>query len=119
MTATVDEVLTTVTRGGFRLLNMAVRPVVRAGLTSPPPIGQGVVLLETTGRTSGAPRQVPLAAMRVGRRMIVSTARQDSQWVANLEADPNARVWACGSARPVRASVRRGPLNVVALDPAD
>jgi deazaflavin-dependent oxidoreductase (nitroreductase family) len=108
----------TVAAAGFRLLNQAVSAPVKAGFASPGPIGPGIVVLETIGRRSGLPRQVPLAAVRVGERLIVSTVRGNSRWLSNLEADPSAQVWSCGESTPVTARVYRGALNVAVLDPA-
>ena len=76
-------------------------------------------MLESTGRVSGEPREVPLLGLRVGDRVVVSTVRADSQWVKNLEADDEAAVWYCGRRRNARANVQRGPLNVVTLDSDD
>ena len=73
------------------------------------------MLLETTGRTSGLTREVPLMASRLGDRVVVSTVRSDSQWVRNLEADPEAAVWINGRRRAAVADVRRGQLSVVNL----
>lgn len=49
---------------------------------------------------------------------MVTTVRENSQWLKNLEASPDARVWTCGRAERVTATVRRGPLDVVVLRPA-
>ena len=118
MLAKMTELPRTVARAGFRLLNRAVLPPAKAGLTAPPPLGNGVIVVETTGRLSGELRQVPLAALRVGDRYVVSTVRETSQWLRNLERQPEATVWTCGRAHPVTATVRRGPLNVVVLTPS-
>ena len=100
----------------FRTMNRFVKPFVKAGLGSPLPIGLGAVVLESTGRVSGEPREVPVLGLRIGDRVLVSTVRSGSQWMKNLEADDNAAVWFCGRRRTAKATVRRGPLNVITLD---
>ena len=105
-------------RHGFRALNTVALPLVRAGVGGPPPIGVGLVVVETTGRRSGLPRQVPLAALRVGDTVTVSTVRPNSQWVRNVEAGGETAVYTGGRRRATTAEVRRGPLNVVTLTAA-
>ena len=100
----------------FRAMNRFVRPLVKAGLGSPLPVGLGAVVLESTGRVSGVQREVPVLGLRVGDRVVVSTVRRNSQWVKNLEADERAAVWYCGGRHEARANVQRGPLTVVTLD---
>lgn len=110
-----DEVRRDVTRNGFRALNSIVEPVLTAGIANPLPVGSGAIVLETIGRKSGLPRRVPLLASRLGSRLIVSTVRDDSQWLRNIEADPCVSVWLAGKARAATARVTRGPLNVVTI----
>ncbi|MDJ0767584.1 MAG: nitroreductase/quinone reductase family protein [Ilumatobacter sp.] len=111
----VHKIQQAATREAFRTLNRFVVPAVERGLANPLPIGTGAVVVETTGRVSGQPRRVPLLAARVGDRLLVSTVRPDSQWFANLEADPDASVRLFGEDRPATARLRRGPLNVAVL----
>ena len=104
-------------RGAFRVLNRFVLPAVHAGFANPLPVGVGAIVLETTGRVTGKTRRVPLLSVRVGDRLVVSSVRSDSQWLANLEAAPeDVRVRLHGRSRASAASVTRGPLNVAVLD---
>lgn len=100
----------------FGEVNKLVEPAVRAGIGSPPPIGSGLVLLETTGRKSGLVRKVPLLTTRVGGNLVVSTIRADSLWLRNIEADSNVAVWICGRRREAVAEVtRRESLSTVTI----
>jgi len=101
----------------LRSVNRVVRPIVKAGLGSPLPVGLGAVVLGATGRVSGEPREVPLLGLRVGDRVFVSTVRERSQWLRNVEANPRTAVWYCGRRHETAARVQRGPLNVVTLEP--
>lgn len=113
------ELQNDVTRRAFSTLNSVVRPPVEAGFANPSIVGGGAVVLEVIGRSSGLPRQVPLLASRVGDTLVVSTVRDDSQWLKNVEANPNVTVHLYGARRPATAAVRRGPLNVVTLKLVD
>jgi hypothetical protein len=97
----------------FRTLNRFVEPVVRAGLGSSL-AGPGTYVVETTGHRSGLPRRVPLLGQRVGDSIIVSTIRDGSRWIRNLEHHPYADVWIAGRPRRAAASVIRLPGVTVA-----
>ncbi len=104
----------------FRLLNTFVAPMVKAGAGNPLPIGGGSVVVETIGRVSGQLREVPLLSMRLGDHILVSTVRDDSQWLRNLEADDRSAVWLFGRRRTARAvSIERGPISIVVLELSD
>lgn len=111
----LDDLRHHLVRKGFDALNRVAVPAVQAGLGAPLPIGLGLVVLETTGRVSGLPRRVPLVAARFGRHISVSTVRNDSQWVKNLQARPEASVWVAGRKRDATATVDTGPLSVAEL----
>lgn len=66
-------------------------------------------------------REVPVVATRLGNCVKVSTFRDDSLWLANIEANPHVAVWIGGKRVHGSAQVTRGFLNVVeiVLDPAD
>ncbi len=104
---------------GLMAFNDTVEQLVRTGIGSPLPlpVSAGIVILETKGRVSGKPRNMPLLAQRIGNSLLVSTVRISSQWVRNLEADDAPRVVLNGKSRAVKAKVRRlGDWTVVRLD---
>ncbi len=111
----VKKLRTVAERSVFRALNSVVVRAVRAGFGSPLLIGGGVVVVETTGRVSGKRREIPALALRIGDKIAVSTLRTDSQWIRNLEAEPEAAVWLHGRRAEVVGDVRRGLLNVATL----
>ncbi|MEV6292360.1 nitroreductase/quinone reductase family protein [Streptomyces sp. NPDC004059] len=54
-------------------------------------------LLETTGRSSGLPRQTPVGGRKVGDSFwLVSEFGYKSQYVRNIQADPRVRVRLAG-----------------------
>ena len=103
----------------FKAVNAVVRPAVRRGLAAACATPFGLVLLEHTRRKSGRVYESPLMAFRVGRRVLVSTVRDDrSEWVRNLEAGEGAHLWLNGRRRRVRAEVhRRAGVTLSVLEP--
>ena len=90
----------------FRALNRVVEPSVRKGVGSPAFAPGTIIVLETIGWKTGRISKTPLAAVRVGRHVLVSTFRgRRSAWVKNLAAEPNVRFWIGGHARPAKATV--------------
>jgi deazaflavin-dependent oxidoreductase (nitroreductase family) len=90
----------------FRALNRVVEPSVRKGIGSPALAPGSIIVLETTGRKTGRRSTVTLAAVRVGRHVLVSTFRgRRSEWVKNLSVDPNVRYWIGGRPRRATATV--------------
>jgi len=70
------------------LLNPLVRAAVRLGV--PLPL---VVILETRGRKSGQPRQIPVGKALTGDTLwIVAEHGRRAAYVKNIEADPHVRV---------------------------
>jgi deazaflavin-dependent oxidoreductase (nitroreductase family) len=71
-----------------KLLNPLMRRALEAGL-----VPRGWALLETTGRTSGQPRRVPVGDGRRGAHFwIVAEHGRQSNYVRNIEHDPRVRV---------------------------
>ena len=90
----------------FRSLNAVVEPAVRRGIGSSALTPASLIVLETVGFKSGAPRRTPLWSICLGRYRIVSTARGDrSFWVKNLLKQPNVRYYLGGKPRESRALV--------------
>ncbi len=93
----------------FASINQLIEPKVRAGWGAPGLVPAGVILLETTGRVSGAPRRVPVMAAQLNDRLLVATFRgRRSQWIKNLAATPRLRYWAGGKAHRAVAQVFDG-----------
>lgn len=96
----------TLERKAFRALNTVVRPSIQRGFGSPCLTPWGLVVLEHTGRRTGRKYTSPLMAIRMGRRVVVTTYRTGrSHWIRNLEDRPRAHLWMNGERRPVRAHV--------------
>lgn len=105
----------------FRTLNLAVEPWIRAGVASPICTPIGLIVLETRGRKSGRRFNVPLMATRFGKYVFVSTFRRQSQWVKNIEAQPQVRYWLGGKAHLAKALILSSeslPDHLAALPPS-
>jgi len=72
-------------------------------------LGPRLLMLEHTGRNSGARRHVVLEVVgrpRPGTYIVVSGFGDRAQWFRNVRADPRVRVFT-GSRRPAPATARR------------
>ena len=71
-----------------RLLNPLVKPLLERGLWP-----RTQALLETTGRTSGLPRRVPVGnGLRDSTFWIVTEHGYGADYVRNIQKDPRVRV---------------------------
>ena len=106
-----------------KVLNPLVRPLLERGL-----FPRTHALLETTGRTSGLSRRVPVGdGLRGDTFWIVAEHGRASDYVKNMQADPRVRVkvgrrWRAGTAvllpdDDVRARMRalQRPVNDAAV----
>ncbi|MEM1435230.1 MAG: nitroreductase/quinone reductase family protein [Pseudomonadota bacterium] len=82
-------------------INARLAPLLRRGLANPLAFTPGLTVLEVPGRKSGKPRSVPLVSYLAGPVLIIGTVRAKSQWIRNLEAAENPRVWLWGRRWPV------------------
>jgi deazaflavin-dependent oxidoreductase (nitroreductase family) len=68
-----------------------------------------MMLLTSTGRTSGQPRTTPLMCIKDGDRFLAVASfggdDRDPQWFKNLQANPEASIELEGETIPVRATV--------------
>ena len=80
-------------------------------MLSKTPLGRFLVL-HTTGRRSGQPRQTPLSYTKDGDTYVVIASDGGSphhpDWYLNLEAQPDAEIEVGGRRRPVRAETVTG-----------
>jgi deazaflavin-dependent oxidoreductase (nitroreductase family) len=74
--------------------------------------GTTILLLTTTGRTSGEPRVAPLIYDRDGDRYVIVASKggapQHPGWYRNLVANPDAEIQVFGEHHPVRARAAAG-----------
>ena len=77
-------------------LNRVVAPLIKLGFGSPWLFTAGFVVLEIPGRKTGRRYTVPLVGWFAPGRLIVATVRSESQWVRNLAAIEEVKLWVCG-----------------------
>ncbi|MGP8241346.1 MAG: nitroreductase family deazaflavin-dependent oxidoreductase [Solirubrobacteraceae bacterium] len=74
--------------------------------------GTTILLLTTTGRTSGEPRTTPLIHRTDGDRWVVVASKggapEHPDWFKNLQADPEATIQVQAETIPVRMTVAEG-----------
>jgi proline iminopeptidase len=74
--------------------------------------GTTILLLTTTGRTSGEPRTTPLIHRTDGDRWVVVASKggapNNPAWYENLKSDPHATIEVKGEEIPVVASTASG-----------
>ena len=74
--------------------------------------GTTILLLTTTGRSSGEPRTTPLIHRASGERWVVVASKggaaDNPAWYENLRADPRATIEVKGEEIPVLASTAAG-----------
>ena len=96
-----------VVTGGHRLLLQS--PL--GPMLSSTPMGR-FLILHTTGRRSGQPRQTPLSFTRDGDAYVVIAsdggARRDPDWYLNLQDRPEVEIEVGGRRRPARAETVTG-----------
>ncbi len=103
-------------RDFFRALNAVVEPAVRRGLASPRYWPTGLIVLETEGYKTGKLRRTPLMSVRLGKFLLVATARGNrSFWPRNIERNPSLTYYRGGrsyaaDAILVQADGDEGPL---------
>ncbi len=92
---------------GFLVVNRWLGvPIIRAGLAPAwgTPFGGYFVLLRTRGRTSGVMREAPLGyGLAGGNVYVMAGFGRRTQWLRNIEADPNVEVVLPGRALAGRA----------------
>lgn len=89
----------------FNGFNRIAEPMIRAGFGNPLLWPAGTIVVETIGRKSGQKINVPVLATRIGKMIIFSTVRRNSQWLKNLAANPDVRYWLAGQPREATASI--------------
>jgi deazaflavin-dependent oxidoreductase (nitroreductase family) len=76
-------------------------------------LGRSILLLTTTGRKTGKQRVTPLQFERDGDRLYVAAARgKKTDWIRNLQANPEALIRMGRDEFPVRVEVVDDPNRI-------
>ena len=90
----------------YRDMNRFVEPLVRTGYGSPDLLWPtSMIVVETKGQKTGLTLNIPLLANRIGRYLLISTVRRESQWIKNLAAHPEVHYWIAGQRNEATAVV--------------
>lgn len=100
-----EQMLTEFQKQFFSGLNTFAEPLIRAGFGNPLFWPIGAIVIETIGRKSGRRINVPVLATRIGKVVVISTVRRNSQWLKNMAANPEVRYWLAGQPREAKASI--------------
>ena len=96
----------------WRLMRRMSSRVIRLVAAGRGPAGV-VLVLTTTGRRSGLPRQTPLQYEQVGDDFYIASARgPQADWFRNLQADPRVQVLVGGRQLAAQAEAVTDPLRI-------
>ena len=96
----------------WRLMRRMSNRVIRLVAAGRGPAGV-VLVLTTTGRKSGLPRQTPLQYEQVGEDIYIASARgPQADWFRNLQADPRVQVLVGGRQLPAQAEAVTDPARI-------
>ena len=96
----------------WRLMRRMSSRVIRLVAAGRGPAGV-VLVLTTTGRRSGLPRQTPLQYEQVGDDFYIASARgPQADWFCNLQADPRVQVLVAGRQFPAHAEAVTDPTRI-------
>ena len=74
-------------------------------MTTTPPENEKFLYLATRGRKTGLPREIEIWFARKGACFYVIAEHATSQWVRNIQANPQVQIRAAGKTLPARARV--------------
>jgi deazaflavin-dependent oxidoreductase (nitroreductase family) len=96
----------------WRFMRRLSRRVIHLVAAGRGPAGV-VLVLTTTGRKSGLPRQTPLQYEQVGADFYIASARgPQADWFRNLQAEPRVAVLVGGRQFPAQAEAVTDPARI-------